>query len=60
MEKRKVEIGDFVDTIHNVKGILIGIHKDGNYGDDAIIATSDGKRFYCPVNDLKDCEVIYN
>lgn len=54
---RIVEIGDFVETIHNVNGILTKISTGGYYGDVAFIATSDGRTFYCPMTDLIDCKV---
>lgn len=47
------QIGDFVETIHGVNGILTEIRKGGYYGDVAFIATSDMRTFYCPVNDIK-------
>ena len=47
------QIGDFVETIHGVNGILTEIKKGGYYGDVAFIATSDMRIFYCPVNDIK-------
>ncbi len=46
-------IGDFVETIHGVNGILTEIRKGGYYGDVAFIATSDMRTFYCPVTDIK-------
>jgi hypothetical protein len=51
---RKVTIGDFVETIHDINGILTAV-KRGYYGLTAFIATADGRTFYCPVDDLKDC-----
>ena len=45
-------IGDFVETIHGVNGILTAI-KDTYYGKMAFIATSDGRTFHCPVSDIK-------
>ena len=45
-------IGDFVETIHGVNGILTAI-KDTYYGEMAFIATSDGRTFHCPVSDIK-------
>lgn len=51
---RKVTIGDFVETIHNINGILIDIKKS-YYGLTAFIATADGRTFYCPIADLKNC-----
>lgn len=48
-----IPIGDFVETIHGVNGILTEIKKGGYYGDVAFIATSDMRIFYCPVNDIK-------
>ena len=47
------QIGDFVETIHGVNGILTKVKKRGYYGDVAFIATSDMRTFYCPVNDIK-------
>ena len=46
-------IGDFVETIHGVNGILTEIKTGGYYGDVAFIATSDLRTFYCPVNEIK-------
>ena len=54
MQKREVQIGDYVETIHQINGILVDVRK-GYYGLTAFIATSDGAIFYCPINDLKDC-----
>ena len=51
---REVEIGDYVETIHNVNGILTDV-KRGYHGLTAFIATSNGRTFYCPINDLKNC-----
>ena len=48
-----MQIGDYVETIHGVNGILTEIRKGGYYGDVAFIATSDMRTFYCPVSDLK-------
>lgn len=45
-------VGDYVETIHGVNGILAAI-KDTYYGEMAFIATSDGRTFYCPVSDIK-------
>lgn len=55
---REVTIGDFVETIHNINGILIGIKKS-YYGLTAFIATADGRTFYCPIADLKNCTYEY-
>lgn len=52
-EGEMTQIGDFVETIHGVNGILTEIKKDGYYGDVAFIATSDMRAFCCPVNDVK-------
>ena len=52
-----MQVGDFVETIHNINGILTQVKKNGYYGDVAFIATSDGRTFYCPVTDIKDCKV---
>ena len=46
------QIGDFVETIHGVNGILTEIKTGGYYGDVAFIATSDFRTFYCPVNEI--------
>lgn len=51
---REVTIGDFVETVHGVNGILTAV-KRGCYGLTAFIATADGRTFYCPISDLKDC-----
>lgn len=48
------QIGDFVETVHGVNGILIGIRKCGYCEDVAFIATSDMKTFGCPINDIKE------
>lgn len=47
------QIGDFVETIHGVNGILTKVKKGGYYGYVAFIATSDMRTFYCPINDIK-------
>lgn len=47
-------IGDFVETIHDINGILIAV-KEGYYGLTAFIATADERTFYCPISDLKNC-----
>ena len=51
-----MEIGDYVETIHGVNGILIEIRKGGYYGDVAFISTSDMRTFYCPVSDIKQSQ----
>lgn len=51
---RKVSIGDFVETVHGVNGILIEV-RNTYRGSTAYIATADGRTFYCPVADLKNC-----
>ena len=45
------EIGNYVETIHGVNGILTAI-KDTYYGPMAFIATADMRVFHCPVSDL--------
>ena len=45
-------VGDFVETIYGVNGILIAI-KDTYYGEMAFIVTSDGRIFHCPVSVIK-------
>lgn len=52
---RKVIIGDFVETIHGVNGILTEV-KNTYYGDMAFIATADGRAFHCPIADFKNCK----
>lgn len=52
---RKVSIGDFVETIHGINGMLIDV-KSTYYGCTAFIATADGRTFYCPISDFKDCK----
>ncbi len=47
---RKVMIGDFVETNHGVNGILTAVNNLTVF-----IATADGRTFYCPISDLKDC-----
>lgn len=47
------KIGDYVETIYGVNGILTKIKKGGYYGDVAFIATSDMRTFYCPITDIK-------
>lgn len=47
------QIGDFVETIHGINGILTDIRKCGYQGEVAFIATSDMRIFYCPVSDIK-------
>ena len=51
---REVTIGDFVVTVYGVNGILIDV-RNTPYGTTAYIATANGRTFYCPVSDLKDC-----
>lgn len=51
---REVTIGDFVETVLGVNGILIDVKKS-YYGLTAFIATADERTFYCPIADLKDC-----
>jgi hypothetical protein len=51
---REVTIGDFVETIHDINGILTAV-KRGYYGLTTFITTVDGRTFYCPVDNLKDC-----
>ena len=48
-----MQIGDYVETIHKVNGILTEIRKGGYYGDGAFSATRDMSTFYCPVSDIK-------
>ena len=45
-------VGDFVETVHGINGILVAI-KDTYYGKMAFIDTSDGRTFHCPVTDIK-------
>lgn len=52
---REVKIGDFVETIHGVNGILTSV-KNTFYGSTAYIAAADGRTFYCPISDFKDCK----
>lgn len=55
---REVTIGDFVETVYDVNGILIDVRNTpygAPYGTTAYIATADGRTFYCPVSALKDC-----
>lgn len=52
---REVNIGDFVETIHGINGILTTVKKS-YYGLTAFIATSDGRTFYCPIQELKNCK----
>lgn len=52
---REVSIGDFVETIHGINGILTAVKKS-YYGLTAFIATSDGRTFYCPIQELKNCK----
>lgn len=56
---RKVSIGDFVETTHNVNGILTDVKKT-YYGTTVFIATSDGRTFYCPIEDLKNVDMEVN
>nr|DAK66133.1 MAG TPA: hypothetical protein [Caudoviricetes sp.] len=46
---REVMIGDSVETNYGVNGILTAVNLT------AFIATADGRTFYCPISDLKDC-----
>lgn len=52
---REVIIGDFVETIYGENGILTAV-KNTYYGSTAYIATADGRTFYCPATDLKNCK----
>lgn len=52
----ELKIGDFVETIHGVNGIVTCIKKGGYYGDVVFIATSDMRTFYCSIGDLKERE----
>lgn len=52
---RIVDVGDFVETKHNVSGILSAV-KDTPHGRTAFIATANGRTFYCPISDFKDCK----
>lgn len=52
MANEKPEIGDFVETIHGVNGLLIAI-KPTYYGDMAFIATADMRTFHCPVCEIR-------
>lgn len=52
-KSESMQIGDYVETIHGVNGILTEIRKDSYHGDVAFIATSDMRTFYCPVSDIK-------
>lgn len=52
---REVSIGDFVETIHGINGMLTEV-KNSCYGRTAFIATADGRTFYCPISDFKDCK----
>lgn len=45
------QIGDFVETIHGVNGILTTI-KPTYYGETAFIATAGMRTFYCPARDI--------
>ena len=47
-----LQVGDFVETKHGVKGILTAIKKGTCYGDVAYIACSDMRVFHCPVSDI--------
>lgn len=53
---RKVNIGDFVETIHGVNGILTEV-RNTYWGSTAYIATADGRTFYCPVAELKIADI---
>lgn len=55
---REVIIGDFVETVFGINGILIDVRNTPYgtpYGKTAYIAMADGRTFYCPVSSLKDC-----
>lgn len=54
---REVIIGDFVETIDNVNGILSEVRRGYN-GSVAFIATSDMRIFYCPISHLKNCVYV--
>ena len=48
-----IEAGGFVETIHNVNGILIGIRDSTKFGKWALIATADNRVFQCQIEDLR-------
>lgn len=48
----EIEVGGFVETMHGVNGILIGIRDSTEFGKWALIATADHRVFQCPIEDL--------
>lgn len=56
---REITIGDFVETVLGVNGILIDVRNtpySAPYDSrTAFIAMADGRTFYCPLSALKDC-----
>ena len=54
---REVSIGDFVETIHGVNGILTAM-KNTCHGSTAFIAIADGRTFYYPITDFTNCKYM--
>ena len=50
--ERDPQIGDFVETVHGVNGILTAV-KETPYGNMAFIATADMRTFHCPMCDIQ-------
>lgn len=44
-------IGDLVETMHGINGILLAV-RPSPHGAMAFIATADERVFHCPLNDL--------
>ena len=49
----EIKVGGFVETIHNINGILIGIRDSTKFGKWALIVTADNRVFQCPIEDLR-------
>ncbi|MBQ8435067.1 MAG: hypothetical protein IJX24_03535 [Oscillospiraceae bacterium] len=52
----KCKVGDFVETIHGINGIVTDIKKCSYYGEVVFIATPDMGTFFCPIYDVKERE----
>ncbi len=55
---QKVNIGDFVRTVHGYNGILTNVVESELHGNLAVIVVPDGRHFHCPVCDLIDCKYV--
>lgn len=52
-KKNDYELGDFVETIHGVNGVIIGEKQSDKYGKWIVIITASDKKFFCSINDIK-------